>query len=98
MSNRTRRQFSDEFKADAVKLCQLGDRSIAKVAKDLGLTDGSLRQWVRQAEADANPQQSDALSTAERHELAVLRKEIKYLRMEREILKKAAAFFAKETL
>ena len=97
MIRRKRRYFSDEFKADAVRLCQLGDRSVAKVAMDLDVSDGSLRQWLKQAEADASPVPTATLTTAEREELSALRKRVRRLQMEREILKKAAAFFAKET-
>lgn len=97
MARRKRRHFTDEFKADAVRLCKQGDRSIAQVAKDLDLTETSLREWVERADADANPGATATLSTAEREELSELRKRVKRLEMEREILKKAAAFFAKET-
>ena len=97
MAKRKRRQFTDEFKADAVRLATKGDRSVAQVAKDLDLTEGSLREWMKRAEADAKPGTTSTLSTAEREELSELRKRVKRLETEREILKKAAAFFAKET-
>jgi len=93
---RKRRAFTAEFKAEAVKLCQVGDRSIALVAKDLDLTETALREWVKRAEVDAGKGPADALTTSEREELQRLRRENKRLQMEREILKKAAAFFAKE--
>ena len=73
-----------------------GKRSITEVARDLDLTESALRNWVHQAEVDAGRGQHGELTTAEREELARLRREVKTLRMEREILKKAAAFFAKE--
>ena len=92
---RTRRSFTQEFKADAVKLVQAG-RSATQVSADLDLTEGSLREWVRRAEADAGTGSPEVLTTEERQELARLRKENKVLRMEREILKAAATFFAKE--
>ena len=93
---RARRSFSPEFKADAVRLCQMGDRTIGEVARDLDLTETALREWVKRA-ADAPPALSkETLSTAERDELQELRKRVKRLEMEREILKKATAFFAKE--
>jgi transposase-like protein len=88
---RKRRSFSAEFKAEAVRLCEVGDRSIGKVAKDLDLTDGALREWVKRAEIDAGQGPPGALTTAERDELGQLRKQVKRLEMEREILKKAAA-------
>ena len=97
MARRKRRQFTDEFKADAVRLATKGDRTLASVAKALDLTEGSLREWVKRAEADAAPGTTATLSTAEREELSELRKRVKRLETEREILKKAAAFFAKET-
>ena len=97
-AKRKRRAFTPEFKADAVRLCHVGDRSIAQVAKDLGLPPTSLRNWVREAKAEApSPTAKEALSTAERDELVRLRKEVKQLEMERAILKKATAFFAKES-
>jgi transposase-like protein len=96
MARRKRRKFTAEFKADAVKLCGAGGRSIAQVARDLDLTETALREWMKRAEADAGKGEADALTTAERGELSELRKRVKRLEMEREILKKAAAFFAKE--
>jgi transposase len=97
MAKRKRRAFTPEFKADAVRLCQMGDRSVRQVAKDLDLTETSLREWLKQVEADAGKGPVDALTSAERDELQQLRRENKRLLMEREILKKAAAFFAKES-
>lgn len=94
---RKRRAFTPEFKADAVKLCLAGGRTVGQVAKDLDLTETALRSWVRQAEADAVGGSPEMLTTDERNELARLRREIKQLRMEREILKAAATFFAKES-
>ena len=96
---RKRRVFTDEFKADAVRLCQAGGRSIGQVAKDLDLGETALRAWLARAEgATGEVAQGPAqtLATAERAELSELRKRVKRLEMEREILKKAAAFFAKE--
>ena len=94
---RKRRSFTAEFKAEAVGLCRVGDRTIRQVAKELDLTETALREWVRRAEIDAGVGPKDALTTAEREELQRLRRENKRLLMEREILKKAAAFFAKES-
>ena len=93
---RKRRKFNAEFKAEAARLCKVGDRSVGEVAKDLDLTEGSLREWVKRADVDAGKGPPGALTTAEREELTRLRRENKRLQMEREILKKAAAFFAKE--
>jgi transposase-like protein len=93
---RKRRSFTAEFKAEAARLCKAGDRSIGQVAKDLDLTEGALREWVKRADIDSGQGPPGALTTAEREELTRLRRENKRLQMEREILKKAAAFFAKE--
>jgi transposase-like protein len=97
MSKRKRRSFNKEFKAEAVRLCQVGNRSVGQVAKDLDLTETALRDWVKRAEVDAGEGPPGALTTAEREELTRLRKQVKRLETEREILKKAAAFFAKES-
>lgn len=97
MQRRKRRAFDTEFKAEAVRLCRVGDRTITQVAKDLDLTETALREWVRRADIDAGNGPEGALTTAERQELAQLRRENKRLKMEREILKAAATFFAKES-
>ena len=96
MARRKRRKFTDEFKADAVKLCKAGGRSVKQVAADLDLTETALREWVKRAATDTGQGPPHLLTTAERDELSELRKRVKRLEMEREILKKAAAFFAKE--
>ena len=93
---RKRRFFSPEFKSDTVKLVREGGRGIPQVARDLDLTETALREWVRRAEIEEGEGPPGALTAAERTELAQLRRDNKRLRMEREILKKAAAFFAKE--
>jgi transposase len=97
MAKRKRRKFTAQFKAEAVRLCQAGDRSVGQVARDLDLTETAVREWVKLAEVDAGKGPAGALTTAEREELTRLRRENKRLQMEREILKKAAAFFAKES-
>lgn len=91
---RSRRKFTAEFKADVVRLCE--SESIVEVARRLDLTETAVRAWVKQAQVDAQGGTADALTTDERAELARLRRENKRLTMEREILKKATAFFAKE--
>ena len=96
MERRRRRAFTKEFKSETVRLVTEGSRSIGEVAKNLDLTESALRLWVRQAEVDAGRGKPGELTTAEREELQRLRREVKTLRLEREILKKAAAFFAKE--
>ena len=97
MAKRKRRAFDSAFKAEAVRLCKVGDRSIGQVAKDLDLTETALREWVRRADIDAGNGPPGALTTAEREELGRLRRENKRLQMERDILKAAATFFAKES-
>jgi transposase-like protein len=96
MTRRKRRKFTAEFKADAVRLCAAGGQSIAQVSKNLDLTETVLRDWIKRSEIVAGKGPKEALTTAEREELGELRRRVKRLEMEREILKKAAAFFAKE--
>ena len=93
---RKRRSFNAEFKAEAVRLCKVGDRSIGQVARDLDLTEGALREWVKRADVDAGQGPPGALTTVEREELSRLRRENRKLKEEREILSKAAAWFATE--
>ena len=95
MGQRARRTFTAEFKAETVALIGSSGKSIGQVCRDLDLTETAVRRWVQQAEVDAG--QRPGLTTAEREELARLRRENLVLRQEREILVKAAAFFAKET-
>jgi transposase len=78
-----------------VELCRKGDRSVAEVARELDLTETAVRRWVHQAEIDAG--HKPGLTSGEHEELVRLRKEVRVLREERDILKRAAAFFAKET-
>ncbi len=92
---RPRRSFPDEYKAEVIELCRTSGKSIAAVARDLDLSETAVRRWVTQAEVDAG--RRDGLTTAEREELARLRKEVRVLREERDILKRATAFFARET-
>ncbi|MDQ3631597.1 MAG: transposase [Actinomycetota bacterium] len=86
--------YTDEFKREAVKLLRSGDRSVPQLAKELGVSQGSLRTWAAQLDVDEG--KAEGLSSAEREELKRLRRENRILAEEREILKKAAAFFAKE--
>jgi|SRR5688500_7099962 transposase len=96
MKRRPRREFTPDFKSEAVRLCKVGDRTVRQVAKDLDLTETALREWVRRADIDVGAGPPGALRSDERAELVRLRSENKRLQMEREVLKKAAAFFAKE--
>lgn len=91
----TKPAYSTEFKAEAVKLYRSSGHSLKSIASDLGVSTNSLRVWVRQAEAEDMP--SNMLTTDERVELARLRRENRVLKEEREVLRKATAFFAKET-
>jgi transposase len=94
---RQRRSFTPEFKAEIVDLCQRGDRSVGQVAKDFDLTETAVREWVKQAGRDAGTRQDGGLTSSERSELSQLRRENRRLREDVEILKRATAFFAKET-
>lgn len=87
-------KYPEEFRREAVELYRSSDRPRAEVARSLGISDGSLAAWVKQAR---DAEQPGALTTDERAELEALRKENKDLRMDREILRKAAAYFARET-
>lgn len=91
---RPRRRFDEEFKAQAVRLVLDEGKSVGSVARDLDLTETALREWVNRARADRTKGKT-GVTTAEREELARLRRENRILQEEREILKKAAAFFAK---
>lgn len=88
--------YPEEFRRDAVRLLERGDRSISQLARDLGVSTESLRSWRKQAQLDRG-ERDDGLSSEERDELRRLRRENRVLREEREILKKAAAFFASES-
>ncbi len=90
---RVRRSFTSEFKAEIVELCQRGDRSIGQVARDFDLTETAVREWVRQAERDTSTRGDGGLTSQERQELAVLRRENRRLREDVEVLKRATAFF-----
>ena len=94
-TRRPRRQFDDAFKEQAVRLVLDEGKTVGAVARDLDLTETALREWVKRAQADRTSGRT-GLTTAERDELARLRKENRQLRLEREILKNAAAFFASE--
>ena len=93
MTKRHRRKFTDEFKAETVKLIRASGRSVGSVARELNIGETVVRRWVQQSEASGA---SDSLSPDERVELQRLRKENQELRMEKEILRKATVFFAKE--
>jgi len=94
---RKRRRFSTEYKAETVRLVQRSGKSIGQMALELGIGETALRRWVEQAEVEAGRGPEEALKRSEREELVELRRENRRLRLEREILKKATAFFAKES-
>jgi transposase len=88
--------YPEEFRREAVRLLERGDRSISQLAADLGVSRETLRSWRKQAELDASVR-IDGLTSGERDELRRLRRENRVLREEREVLRKAAAFFASES-
>jgi transposase len=95
MPRRKRRKFTQEQKADAIRMVrEVGN--LAKVARDLDLTESALTRWVKQAEIDEGRGPEGALTSDEREELRRLRRRVRTLEMERDFAKKAAAFFAKD--
>lgn len=94
---RARRQYTAEFKQEVADLYLSGERSVAQICSDFDLGDTAVRRWIEQEGGGKAAHSSDPLSNAERQELEVLRKENTTLRVERDILKRATAFFAKET-
>ncbi len=90
----TKRRYSPEFRAEAVRLVKTSGKPMTQVAKELGIPESSLAGWLKAAE---QAEQKDALTENEREELKRLRRENERLQQEREFLKKAAAFFAKES-
>ncbi len=95
MGRRKKRTFTAQQKSEAVRLCQAVG-NYAKVGRDLDIHPNVLRNWVKQSEIDAGEGPPDALTTAEKAEVRQLKRDVKRLRMERDFLKKAAAFFARE--
>ena len=93
MARRSRRRYSPEFKAEAIRLAQTTDTSISAIARELGVSSPTLHAWVEAA----RPEPREALTEDERSELRRLRRETRQLRMERDILKKATAFFARHS-
>ena len=92
-------KYPDQFRRDALALVQSSGRPIAEVARSLGIAEGTLRNWVKQSrDANTRADDPDGLSESERDELRRLRKENVELRTDKEILKRAAAYFARETM
>jgi transposase-like protein len=96
-AQRKRRHFTPEYKAEVVRLARTSGKSAGQIARELDLTETAVRAWMKQAEIDEGNAPNGELTTAEREELVRLRRQVRTLEMEREILKKATAFFAKET-
>ena len=92
---KTRPAYPPEFRSEAVRLIREGGRNPEQLARDLGCSAQTIRNWMRQADLDTG-RRSDGLTTSEREELARLRRENRILREERESLRKAATFFAQE--
>jgi len=97
MTRRKRRSYTAEQRAAAVKLVLESGRSVAAVARDLELTQSALAGWVKQAQIDQGKVSASSLTTLEKEELASMKREVKRLREENAFLKKASAFFAKES-
>jgi transposase len=93
---KTHPPYAPEFRAEAVRLVREGGRTPHQLAADLGCSEEAIRNWVKQADLDEG-RRADGLTSAEQEELRRLRQENRVLRMERDLLKKAAAFFAKES-
>ena len=88
--------YPPEFKQRALEMVRLGDRPVAQIAKELGIAESGLRRWMAQTDVDEG--RREGLTSAERKELVELRREKRRLELENEILKRAAAFFAKENV
>jgi transposase len=96
-ASRARRTFTPEFKAEVLGLVRQGEKSVSQICRDLDLTDSSVRKWIKQDKEDNGTMTQNSLSETDQQELNRLRGENKRLKMERDILKKATAFFAKES-
>ena len=91
------RAHPPEFRQRAVELARLREKPVAQIATDLGISDSCLRNWMAQSDRDEG-RRADGLSTAERDELVKLRRELRVAKMENELLKRAAAYFASENV
>jgi transposase-like protein len=90
------RPHPPEFRQRAVELARLREKPVAQIAEDLGISDSCLRGWLKQADIDEG--RREGLSSSERDELVELRRELRVTKMEHEILKRAAAYFARENV
>lgn len=91
------RPYPREFREGAVKLARQGERPISEIAKELGIAESCLRNWLKRDQLDRR-ERDDGLTSKEREELRELRKRVRRLEQEKEILRKAAAFFAREEI
>lgn len=96
MSQKIRKEYTDQQKAEAVEIVVSTKQSVRQVARNLGIAESSLSRWVRESQGKTGAQVPGALSRDERQELVQLRRQVKQLEMERDFLKKAAAFFARD--
>jgi transposase len=96
MTQKPRRIFTDEQKAEAVGIVNKSDKSIHQVAEEMGLSESALRRWIKQAQSAQQPVSAGELTSPERKELIALRRDLKRVEMERDFLKKVATFFAKD--
>lgn len=97
MAQKPRRLFTDEQKAEAVRIVNQSGKSVSQVAKEMGLSESALRRWVQQTQIDRQSDPQGQLTSTERKELIALRRDLKRVQMERDFLKKAATFFAQES-
>jgi transposase len=95
MERRKRRKFTREYKAEVVQLVHTTGKGVGEVASELDLSESAVRSWVNQSEIDKKKDPRGPLTTEERSEMVRLRRELKTVTMERDFLKKAAAFFAR---
>lgn len=96
MSQKIRKEYTDQQKAEAVEIVVSTKQSVRQVARNLGIAESSLSRWVCESQGNSEAKSPGALSRDERQELVQLRRQVKQLEMERDFLKKAAAFFARE--
>ena len=97
MSPKPRRTFTAEQKAEAIRIVEQSGKFVGRVARELGLTESALRNWVKRAQIDRQGTGTGTLTSSERAELTALRQGLKRVQMERDFLKKVATFFAKDS-
>jgi len=95
---RERRSFSEEYKQQVLEMIRAGDQSVSQICRDLELTESSVRRWIKLDQESNGPMTQNSLMETDQQELERLRTENKLLKTERDILKKATAFFAKESI